>query len=478
MTGTDVLFVYTNINGFHSDTYSFGIGYLSSVLKKSGFTTALVVVNSKKDYEDVRKAVLKHRPKIIGFTAVSSQFVFISDLARIAKEAHDCITVCGGVHPTIFPDCIYSAPGLDGIFRGECEDSFLDFVSAAVGGKDYKAADNFCYLDNGALVKNKLRPRAGNIEALPFPDRDIYDYQSIIDKTGGTATIMSSRGCPFRCTYCCNHAIARVYGQESNAIRYNSVENTISEIEELESKYKFSRLWFIDDLFVLNRVWLDGLLSEYKKRFAIPFMCHIRPNVCTREMMFKLKDAGCYRVFIAVESANDHIRNTVMRRGLTKEQIENSFKWAKEAGIETLSVNIIGVPGETEETVFETIEFNKRMNPTIVGVNIFNPYEGTELGDYCKQNGLIVEVDARGYYDRKESRLKLPGITGRRLVELSNDFQYLVYKDADPAKAARILRAERFKRLEDNRYAGPLFRNIRKMKHWAGAELRKRGVRK
>ncbi len=477
MMKTDVLFVYTNINGFHSDTYSFGIGYLSSVLKKNGFTTALVVVNSKKDYDDVRKAVLEHKPKIVGFTAVSSQFVFISDLARMAKEANDCITVCGGVHPTIFPDCICSAPQLDGIFRGECEASFLDFVSAVAGGKDHRLIDNFCYLENGALVKNKLRPREDRLETLPFPDREIYDYQSIIDKTGGTATIMSSRGCPFRCTYCCNHAIARVYGVESNVIRYNSVEKTIAEIEMLKSKYKFDRLWFIDDLFVLNRAWLDELLSEYKKRFAIPFMCHIRPNVCTRDMMFKLKDAGCYRVFIAVESANDHIRNTVMRRGLTKEQIENSFKWAKEAGIETLSVNIIGVPGETEETVLETIEFNKRMNPTIVGVNIFNPYEGTELGDYCREKGLIKDVNARHFFDRKESKLMLPGITGPRLVKLCGDFQYLVYKGADPAKAARILWANRYKKLEDNRFTGLLFRNVRKMKHWAGAKLRKKGIR-
>ena len=186
------------------------------------------------------------------------------------------------------------------------------------------------------------------MEQLPFPDRDIFNYQSIIDENDNMATIITNRGCPFNCTYCSNHAIANAYGAERNLTRYNSVENVLAEIDMLRSKFKFKKLWFFDDLFILNRAWLNEFLSKYKKRLDIPFICQVRPDVCTKEIILALKEAGCYKVFLSIESANDYIRNIVMKRNILKAQLENSFMWAKEACLETLSANIIGVPGETE----------------------------------------------------------------------------------------------------------------------------------
>jgi radical SAM superfamily enzyme YgiQ (UPF0313 family) len=468
MKTVDVLFIYTNINGYHLDTYSFGIGYLSSVLKKHGFTTRLEVVRNKKGYKDALKAVLESRPLIIGFTSVSSQFVFVSDLAKMVRRIYKGIVLCGGVHPTIFPNALVSVPQFDGFFIGESEFSFLDFASKVKKNEDVKDVDNFCYVANGKILKNKLRPQVKNLEELPFSDRDIYDYQSIIDANEGVATIMTGRGCPFCCTYCSNHAIARIYGKANNAIRHNSVDNSLREVDMLRTKYKFSRLWFIDDLFVLNKAWLDEFLYKYKQRLNIPFMCHIRPNVCTRDMMFKLKEAGCFRIFLAVESANDYIRNTVMKRNISKEEMENTFKWAKEAGIETLSVNIIGVPGETKETVMETINFNKKMNPSLVGVNIYSPYEGTELGDYCRKNGLIRKINLHSFLDRRESRLKLNTIGRSELAGLYDKFQYLVYKDVDQKKATFFLaefRKRRYRRLENKPCFNFLFKIARGLKN-------------
>lgn len=467
MSKIDVLFIYTNINGYHSDTYSFGIGYLSSVLKKHGFTTGLEVVKTKKGCRKALDTILKRKPKIVGLTAVSSQFVFVSDIAKIIRKIHKCVIVCGGVHPTIFPNDLLCAPHFDGFFIGESEYSFLEFVSAVARGSDYRGTDNFCYVANSRLLKNKLKPQIKNLEGLPYPDREIYNYQEIIDENDGVATIMTGRGCPFRCAYCSNHAIARVYGKENNTIRHNSVDNSLEEIDKLISGYEFKRLWFIDDLFVLNGTWLGEFLIKYKKRFTIPFMCHVRPNVCTREMMFKLKEAGCYKIVVAVESANDYIRNAVMKRNITKEDLENAFKWAKEAGIETLSLNIIGVPGETEETIMETINFNKRMNPTIVGANIYSPYEGTELGDYCHEKGLMRKIDPHAFFDRRQSRLKLSSIRRAELMGLYDKFQYLIYADMDKEKARRSLMelwARRYWRLEDNPYYGFLFKIARKLK--------------
>lgn len=457
----DVLFIYTNINGFHSDTYNFGIGYLSSVLKENGFDTELAVVKTRRDYRGLLRAVKEYRPKVVGFSTVSSQFIFVSELAEMVKKAHDCVAVAGGVHPTIFPDCIFSAPHLDGIFVGESEYSFLDFVSKVTKRLDYKGVDNFYYVSDGRLVKNRLKPRVKDLQELPFPDRYIYDYQSVINENGGMTTILTSRGCPFHCTYCSNIAIGQVYKEDKNYIRYNSVDKTLEEIDILRSKYKFESLWFISDLFILNRNWLSEFLDKYKKTFDIPFMCQIRPNICTRDILFDLRDAGCYKIFIGVESANDHIRNGVMKRGITRMQLENTFNWAKEAGLETLSANIIGVPDETEESVMETIEFNKKVCPTVVGVNMFSPYEGTQLGEYCTAKGLLKKTNLRVFFDRQQSRLAIPTISDRKLMHLYDEFQYLVYKDAYPEKARQLLWRRRYERLESDFLFGFFFKKFR-----------------
>jgi radical SAM superfamily enzyme YgiQ (UPF0313 family) len=179
-------------------------------------------------------------------------------------------------------------------------------------------------------------------------------------------------------------------------------------------------------------------------------------------MLLKLKDAGCYKIFVAIESTNDYIRNAVMKRNITKQQIEDTFAWAKEAGLETLSSNIIGVPGETEETVLEAIDFNRRMNPTAIGVNIFSPYEGTVLGDYCHEKGFVRKVDARLFSDRKQSRLLLPTIKNDILMRLYDSFNYLVYKETNPARARQILINRYFKKLENVFLLGALFRRLKK----------------
>jgi len=461
----DVLFVYTNINGFHLDVYNFGIGYLSSVLKKNGFTTKLAIARTKDDYRDVVELTAALKPKVVGFSSVSSQFIFVAELAQMIRNAcKDCVIVCGGVHPTIFPECLTGAPALDGVFIGESETAFLDFVSAVASGKDFKKTNNYCYRNGSGLIKNKLNPRITHLEELPFPDREIYDYQSIIDDNDGVATLMTNRGCPFDCTYCSNHAIARAYAETRNYTRYAKPEYVLDEIGELQSHYRFNKLWFEDDLFILNKQWLNTFLEGFKKRFSYQFMCHIRPDVCTREILFQLKGAGCYKIFLAVESANDHIRNTVMKRNISKEQLENCFRWAKEASIETLSVNIIGVPGETEETIRETIAFNKKMNPTIIGVNVYSPYLGTELGDFCRQNNLINNLAPDVFHDRRQSVLRLPTISNKKLMSYYERFHYLVYKGVDKEKERRFflqLWGSRYRRLEKIKLFGFVFKKLK-----------------
>lgn len=433
----NVILVYPNIHGYHSDVYNFGLAYIASVLKANGHTVKLEVIESKKDYRKLLRSMQLYRPGVVGFTSVSSQFPYVKEMASLIKAQHNCVVVCGGIHPTIFPECLIESSDLDGLFVGESEFSFLEFVNKVMRGEDYKDNDNFCYRKNGALVKNRLKQRTADLDEFGFPDRQVYDYQKVIDRQQGMVSIMCMRGCPFQCSYCSNHAIAKVYGQERNMIRYRSVDNCIAEIREISNNYSFKTIWFIDDLFIMNKGWLSEFLNRYKSEFNFPFMCNLRLDLCTKEIVAILKGAGCYKVLVAVESANDRIRREVMNRTMSKEAMRNSVSWLKEAGIQVLVSNIIGVPGETEDTIRETIEFNKALNPTIAAVNIFFPYNGTVLGDYCRKNNLVKSAK-RDICERQESILNLKTVSARRLKYYYNNFSYLVFKDIDRQKAKKI----------------------------------------
>ncbi|MCK5013455.1 MAG: B12-binding domain-containing radical SAM protein [Candidatus Omnitrophica bacterium] len=423
-----VLFVYTNINGFHEDCYSIGLASIVAMTRQSGHEAKMVTVVTKEEYQKVLEAVNEFEPKIVGFSSVSSQFHFVKEIAALIKERYsDVITVCGGVHPTINQTCILETKSLDGIFIGESELSFAQFLEKIEQEEPYKDTDNFAWADNGKLVINKCKPLVSDLDKLPYPDKDIHSFKETLEKTG-VAPFFFSRGCPYLCTYCSNHALAKVYGFHSNPTRYRSPESSVREIEEVMEKFSISSITIGDDIFGINKKWRTEFLQKYKDRIKIKFNCLLRVNVVDDEFIRLLKEAGCYRISFGVESGNDYIRNKVMKRQMKREQIVNAFALVRKYGLETTSLNIIGVPGETEEMIKDTIKLNREIRPTYSGINIFYPYKGTELGDYCFEQNLV----NRELYDsfsseRRDTVLNYPVEQREMLVHYRENWEKLVY---------------------------------------------------
>ncbi|MFH1995925.1 MAG: radical SAM protein, partial [Candidatus Omnitrophota bacterium] len=176
------------------------------------------------------------------------------------------------------------------------------------------------------------------------------------------------------------------------------------------------------------RKWRKEFCQRYKKDIGLPFGCLLRANVVDEEFIRLLKAAGCYRIEIGIESGNDYIRNDVMRRGMSNEQVIRAFALARSAGIETNAINIIGTPGEDEEMIWDTIRLNRLVRPTTSSVNIFYPYRGTKLGDDCFEKGL---VDKNLYGDfsneRRETVLNYPDAYKKKLLHYSRNWEALVY---------------------------------------------------
>lgn len=173
-----VFFIYTNIKGFHENCYSPGLAYIVSSTRTSGHDTRVSIIHSGSDYSRVLDEIRAFMPDLIGFTAVSSQFGAVKEVATLVKaNFNNIISVCGGVHPTINPECILEAESLDGIFIGESEQAFVEFLLKIENGLPYKTSDNFAYVREGKVVRNRLKPLIADLDILPYPDKDVYPYR-------------------------------------------------------------------------------------------------------------------------------------------------------------------------------------------------------------------------------------------------------------------------------------------------------------
>jgi radical SAM superfamily enzyme YgiQ (UPF0313 family) len=425
----NILFIYTNINGAHEETYSFGLASLVAVAKKSGFDCRVIIVNTRNDYEKILSEIQNFSPAVVALTSVSSQFGFVREIASLIKKVNNStILVCGGVHPTVVPESILETDAIDAFFIGESEISFVEFLTKVQNEQNFYDTPNLCYNDNGIVKINDLYPLIKDLDTLPYPDKITYPFIETVSQYG-IAPFMFSRGCPYLCSYCCNHAIAKMYNLNRNTPRYRSPESCIKEIEWTVKKFPFIKtIWCVDDTFGIDKRWREEFCRKYKERIGIKLALHMRVNVIDEDFIRLLKDTGCYRISFGIESGNDHIRNNVMNRQMTNDQIIKAFSLAKKYRIETNAFNIIGVPGETDKTIWDTINLNRAIKPTTSGINIFYPYRGTELGNYCYKNGLVNESLAKDFSnERRDTILNFPDEFKKKLRNYHENWPVLIY---------------------------------------------------
>jgi len=198
---------------------------------------------------------------------------------------------------------------------------------------------------------------------------------------------MTSRGCPFNCTFC---ASSLLFGKR---FRGRSPKNVVDEIEQVVSEYNPESIEFSDDEFTLDRKRVAGICDEIRRRgLSVIWACSSRVDVISRELLRKMRAAGCFFIYYGVESGSQRILN-LMRKGITMEQVIDAIRWTKEVGIETLASYIIGFPGETEEDIEETIALAKKLNTDYAQFSLATPYPGTELYSSAKEKGLLLTED-------------------------------------------------------------------------------------
>jgi radical SAM superfamily enzyme YgiQ (UPF0313 family) len=361
-----------------------GIMYLSAMLKKAKHTTDLYCIPKDNNFSELENRIaVSSRPNILAYSVTTGRHKKFIDINNYLKNKYNNIfSVFGGPHPTFFPEMI-NEKGVDSICIGEGEEAFTEFMNTLFNGINIKV--NNIYFKDGTknkIYKNEIRPLCKDLDIYPFPDRDLIGEQQ-----DGIYHVITSRGCPFDCSYCYNHVWREIYKNGSDPVRLRSPYKVVEEIKSLDQS-KVSMIYFQDDIFGIRLSWLRVFADQYSET-KIPFHCHLRPEYVSEDRIELLNNMGCHSITIGMETANCRIANHILNRKVTTDAVKKAVTLLKKYKIRYRLLSMIGLPTEDLEGALQTYSFAKKMKPTYSWCSIFQPYPKTKLGELSQRLGYF-----------------------------------------------------------------------------------------
>ncbi len=407
-----------------------GILYIASMLRKEGHKVSLIDLTFKKDKNVLKKAAKSS--DLIGMSATSLIFENAKQtLKEIKKTNPKVLCFLGGSHATLSPEEALKE-GFDYAIIGEGETTTVKLANAINKQMSEKGIDGLAFKKNNKIIINPKKTFIEDFNKLPFPARDLWNYNKYFKTGTSEIGIIATRGCPYNCLYC-KPMVDKLFG---NKIRKRSPKNVVEEIEQIAKDYKHLfklsnksekgleksktfqkrkvKLWFKDDTLTLCGIdWFKEFKKELKERnLKIDWGCHTRVDNVNYELLKIMKECGLTHISFGVESGSQKILN-YYRKGTTPEQAIKAFKACKKLGIQTFAYFMIGAPIETREDLEKTYQLIKKIKPD--GLDVFTtvPYPGNNLYDLLKKNKQLKEGEIN-YYS-KQSLIKMKYLTDKDL---------------------------------------------------------------
>ncbi len=374
-----------------------GILYIGTVLKEAGFEVRVIDSFPGFNEKNIEK-IYDFRPELIGISVLTTGHQIAAKYTRILRERLPDALICwGGVHPTSIPNQILQNEPVDFVVVGEGEQTMLEVCErlSEHSKSSLEGIKGVIFKSNGKIIDNGERGFIEDLNSLPIPNRRLLEfppYSWYMSPPGiirgrflnGITTFYTSRGCPYNCIFCCSHKTA------GRKLRQRSVENVLEEIRYLKAEFDIKGLYFNDDTFALNRVWLRDFCQRLQQEnYGLIWGCQSRANLLDRDVLQQMKSAGCVQVDIGCESGSNKILKN-LKKGIEVKDILQAFCNAKDVGIETFATFILGNPGETTEDIYETEKVARRINSR-VSFLLLVPYPGSELFEMAKKNGWLLE---------------------------------------------------------------------------------------
>jgi radical SAM superfamily enzyme YgiQ (UPF0313 family) len=394
-----------------------GLGYLAGALIHAGFRE-VDIYDGAVEQESLGERLAREHFDVVG---ISSPTPLIQEAWRAAQtaQAHGAITILGGPHLTLMPDESLQRAEVDFVARGEAEETIVEFIQAITpllppfvrgsregwppsGGEEGGVAHikGLSYrTPGGEIVHNPPRPLTQNLDAIPFPAYQLFKIERYtnlqpltdgLDRHARTYTIVTSRGCPYQCTYCSKPITG-------NTWRARSVDNVLAEWKMLVQDLRAKEIGVTDDIWNLDlkraKELCRGLIDQGLNHVPWITIHGMKVNHTDPELFQLMKRAGCKRVGFGVESGDEFILKQVVKKSQTLEQVRAAFRNAKAAGLETMGFFIFGMPYETEETMEKTIRLALELDPDLANFMIAAPYPGTEMWNLIQREGRIYARD-------------------------------------------------------------------------------------
>jgi len=393
-----ILLVFPDISHdpWHTGYFHHGLASISAYLKSriNDIDITLLHIHSKK-FSQVQflEKIEELSPSIVAFTATAHSFPLIQQYASLLKDLNkkELLIVCGGVHVTLDPEEALVSSDIDVAICGDGEYPMEALVNEWIENRRIPKESGIWYQKNGKIINNGCSI-VGDLDSIPEPDWALFDYMNLSAPRQGVGSIMLSRGCPYKCSYCCNHKLTYVYeATGTNYVRFKSVKRSISEIKNFCQKFPaISTLNFDDDILPLNSKWFLKFAEEYKRQVNKPFWCNVRPNLVNEKIVGALVGSGCIRVGIGVESGNEKIRNELLKRNISDTTITNAVSLLKNYNASVYGFNMVGLPKETCTELMDTIRMNANLGVDEIQCTILYPYKHTAIYDLCVKGGLLV----------------------------------------------------------------------------------------
>ena len=354
-----------------------GLGYIISSLRehfgRQGFDFKVVD-------KDVTREIERFQPHIIGISSVTQNYNLAKRYAQVAKSQKIPVII-GGVHISALPNSL--SPDMDIGCIGEAEETMVELFELFLDRSSFpiellRKVKGIIFWENGGVCVTESRDPIGNLDSLSLPARDVFKIEK-------HSYIFSSRGCPYRCTFC---ASSRFWGK----VRFFSAEYVVREIEELVNNYHVKMISFFDDLFVANKNRLKEIVNLMKKtnlRRKVKLTCSCTANQIDDETVRLLKEMNVLSVGMGLEAGCERTLKYLKGNAFSLEDNVRAVKTLEKYGIKANASFVIGSPFETKEEIMETYRFIQQNPLTLVDVYVLTPFPGTPIWAYAEKRGLV-----------------------------------------------------------------------------------------
>ncbi|MFC1462521.1 B12-binding domain-containing radical SAM protein [Verrucomicrobiota bacterium] len=356
------------------------------------------------DFGALQARIGEVRPDVLGMTVMTMSLPSVLEAARLAKEAvPETQIVLGGPHVFLYPEETIRLPGVDFLVVGEGEESFRELLDAIGDKQRLRGIPGLVFRDGGEVVQTGTRPLIEDLDSLPHPARHLVpyrDYSSILAKRDPATTLFTSRGCPFKCTFCSRPHLGKRF-------RYRSAANVVDEMETCV-QMGIQEFLVYDDTFTVKRDRVMAICDEITARkLDVGFDVRARVDTVDDEMLGALKRAGCQGVHYGIEAGTEKILK-VLNKGISIERAQEVFKLTRKHGIPVLAYFMIGAPTETEEDILATFDVMARLDPDYVHLTVLIPFPGTQIYGRALDGGLYGGDVWREFAAHPDESFELP----------------------------------------------------------------------